>query len=231
MGAGVTDRHGGVSGPPFDTLNLSSRIGDDAAAVVHNRERAADRLGLDPRRVAWMHQVHGNDVAYVREASDGGVPAVDAVVTDVPGLTLAVLAADCVPVLLADPAARLVGAAHAGRPGVAAGVVPALVEALVGRGGRADRMAAFVGPAVCGPCYEVPAEMQDAVASAVPQTRCLTRRGTPGLDIRAGVVAQLAAAGVTQVARDARCTAETPQLYSHRRDGRTGRFAGYVWLL
>lgn len=229
--AGVTDRLGGFSAPPYDALNLGGRIGDDETAVARNREWVADRLGIEARRVVWMHQVHGNDVAYVAGAPSTGAPAVDAVVTDVPGVALTVLAADCTPVLLADPVARVVGAAHAGRPGVAAGVVPALLNSMIERGARADRMAAVVGPAVCGSCYEVPVDMQRAVASAVPQTWCMTRQGTSGLDIRAGVLAQLRAAGVIEITRDLRCTVESPELYSYRRDGRTGRFGGYVWLL
>lgn len=228
--AGITDRRSGVSRQPYDTLNLGHRVGDDHAAVVRNRERAAAGFGLDPQRVRWMHQVHGTDVAYAADAPDGGPPVADGVMTDVPGLALAVLVADCTPVLLADPAARVVGAAHAGRPGVVTGVVAALADAMAGLGARADRMVAFVGPAVCGPCYEVPADMQEAAADAVPQLRCTTRWGTPGLDIRAGVVAQLRAAGVAEIISDPRCTVESPELYSYRRDGRTGRFAGYVWL-
>ncbi|MQA83516.1 MAG: peptidoglycan editing factor PgeF [Streptosporangiales bacterium] len=228
--AAFTDRHGGVSARPYDELNLGGGVGDDPTAVAANRARAAEAFGLDPRQVVWMRQVHSNDVACVDGFPDGRTPRADALVTDVSGLALAVLAADCAPVLLTDPVAGTVGAAHAGRPGVARGVVPALVNSMIARGARPDRMVAAVGPAVCGGCYEVPPDMQQAVASAVPETRCTTRRGTPGLDIRAGVVAQLEAAGITQVTTDRRCTAESPELYSYRRDGRTGRFAGYVWL-
>ncbi|MGI5168860.1 laccase domain-containing protein [Spirillospora sp. CA-253888] len=92
------------------------------------------------------------------------------------------------------------------------------------------RIRAAIGPAACGGCYEVPAAMRDEVAAAVPGSRATTRRGTPGLDIRAGIAGQLADAGVTAVTVDPRCTLETPDLFSYRRDGRTGRFAGFVWL-
>lgn len=225
-----TDRRGGVSAPPYDALNLGGGVGDERAAVIENRDRAAESFGIDPHRVVWLRQVHGNDVAWVDGPSDGRVPRADAVATRTSGLPLAVLAADCAPVLLADSGAGIVGAAHAGRPGVARGVVPALVNTMVAKGARVDRMVVAVGPAVCGGCYEVPPDLQQAVASVVPETRCTTRRGTAGLDIRAGVVAQLEAAGVSSITTDRRCTLESPELYSHRRDGRTGRFAGYVWL-
>jgi hypothetical protein len=89
---------------------------------------------------------------------------------------------------------------------------------------------ALIGPGICGQCYEVPAQLRDEVAAAVPATHCTTRNGTPGLDLRAGIAAQLAAAGVRQVQADGRCTAEDPDLYSYRRDGVTGRFAGLIWL-
>jgi copper oxidase (laccase) domain-containing protein len=109
-------------------------------------------------------------------------------------------------------------------------VVTALVAAMTGEGADPARMRALIGPAICGGCYEVSAQVQERVAAAVPETACRTRRGRPGLDIRAGITAQLASAGITQVADDRRCTAETPDLYSFRRDGRTGRFAGLIWL-
>jgi copper oxidase (laccase) domain-containing protein len=101
---------------------------------------------------------------------------------------------------------------------------------MTGAGADPARMCAIIGPGICGGCYEVPEEMRDAVAAVVPGSGCVTRVGTPGLDLRSGLAAQLAAAGVRQVRIDGRCTAEDPDLYSYRRDGRTGRFAGLVWL-
>jgi YfiH family protein len=158
------------------------------------------------------------------------VPGVDAILTMEPGLALAVLVADCAPVLLADPVARVVGAAHSGRPGTAAGVVPALVERMRERGADPGRMVAVIGPAVCGACYEVPQALRAEVAAAVPDAYATTRDGTPGLDIRRGITAQLSATGVVDVRLDPRCTMETPELFSFRRDGRTGRLAGFIWL-
>ncbi|MFI0484520.1 peptidoglycan editing factor PgeF [Actinomadura sp. 9N215] len=228
VGAAFTGRAGGVSTAPHDSLNLGGAVGDDPAAVLANRRRAAAALGVDPARTVWMRQVHGADVAFVTSPDLPG--PVDAIVTTVPGLALGVLVADCAPVLLADPVAGIVGAAHSGRPGTAAGVVPALLKSMCERGADPARMTAAIGPAACGRCYEVPAEMRDEVAAAVPAAHATTSRGTPGLDIRAGIADQLAAGGVTAVHADPRCTIEDPDLFSYRRDGRTGRFAGYVWL-
>ena len=181
--------------------------------------------------IAWMRQVHGREVRYAGEQWPEREPEVcDAVYTDVRGQVLGVLVADCVPVLLADPDARLVGAAHAGRDGMVAGVVPALVAAMAGAGARPERMRAVIGPAICGGCYEVPAELRDRVSAEVPEANCATSAGTPGLDLAAGVRAQLRAVGLTTVEHDSRCTRESAELYSYRRDGVTGRFAGLVWL-
>ncbi|MCU7825262.1 peptidoglycan editing factor PgeF [Kitasatospora sp. DSM 101779] len=225
-----TTRWGGVSTSPYGELNLGGAVGDDPAAVRRNREIAARELGLDPADVVWMNQVHGADVAVVTQRQPAGqAPTVDAVVTDRP-LALAVLTADCTPVLLADRAAGVVGAAHAGRPGLAAGVVPAAVRAMAELGADPARITAVLGPAVCGRCYEVPAGLRDEVAAIVPAARAETSWGTPALDVAAGVVAQLAEAGVTDVVRSDVCTLESDDHYSYRREQRTGRLASYVWL-
>ncbi len=173
IGAAFSSRVGGVSSPPYDSLNLGLGVGDDPAAVVANRASLAEACGLRATDLAWMQQVHGRRVCYVGAGSSGPAEPADAMFTDVPGQVLCVLAADCVPVLLADPVARLVGAAHAGREGLAAGVVQALLEAMTAAGASAARMRAVTGPAICGGCYEVPDEMQARVAAAV-------RSGTTG---------------------------------------------------
>jgi YfiH family protein len=220
----VTDRYGGVSAPPYAELNLATHVGDDPAAVAENRSRLAAAVGVP---IAWMDQVHGVAVAVV----DGPAhppPTADVLVTTRPGLALGVLVADCTPVLAADPAAGVVGVAHAGRNGLAAGVVPALLEAMT-RAGAAE-LVARVGPSICGRCYPVPAAMQEDVARAVPGARSIAADGSPSLEIAAGVVDQLTAAGVA-VEWLPDCSVENPALYSYRRDGGvTGRYAGLVWL-
>lgn len=223
----TTDRHGGVSAPPYAELNLGDHVGDVPEAVAENRRRLAAALGVGPDRLVLMRQVHGRDVAVVEEPP-AQPPAADALVTATAGLALAVLTADCVPVLLAADGSTAIAAVHAGREGVAANVVGAAVEAMAGLGARPGRMVALVGPAVCGACYEVSAAMADQVAAVVPAARATSRAGTPALDLRAAVVAQLLAAGVQTAEVDPSCTAEVPDLFSHRRDGLTGRIAGVV---
>ncbi|GAA1920064.1 peptidoglycan editing factor PgeF [Streptomyces sodiiphilus] len=226
-----TDRWGGVSAAPYEALNLGGAVGDDPAAVRANRERAAHALGVDPRSVLWLNQVHGSAVAVADGPWPGGAaPEADAVVTARRGQVLAVLTADCTPVLLADPEAGVAGAAHAGRPGLAAGVVPATLEAMVALGAEPARILARTGPAVCGRCYEVPASLRDEVERAVPGSGCDTRAGTPGIDIAEGVRRQLGAAGVQDVKISSVCTLESPDHFSYRRLTVTGRQASYVWL-
>ncbi|XVV34629.1 peptidoglycan editing factor PgeF [Streptomyces sp. CA-100214] len=228
---GFTDRWGGVSAVPYEQLNLGGAVGDDPGAVKANRELAAKSLGVDPDRVVWMNQVHGADVAVVDGPwGDGPVPRVDAVVTAERGLALAVLTADCVPVLLADPVAGVAAAAHAGRPGLVAGVVPAAVRAMAGLGADPARIVARTGPAVCGRCYEVPEEMRTDVAAAEPAAHAETSWGTPAVDVAAGVHAQLERLGVHDLVGSPVCTRESRDHFSYRRDRTTGRLASYVWL-
>ncbi|MBG0856039.1 peptidoglycan editing factor PgeF [Streptomyces spinoverrucosus] len=227
-----TDRWGGVSAVPYEELNLGGAVGDDPEAVRTNRELAAKSLGLEAGRVVWMNQVHGDDVAVVDGPWDSAapIPSVDAVVTRRRGLALAVLTADCVPVLLADPVAGVVAAAHAGRPGMVAGVVPAALRAMMELGAEPDRIVARTGPAVCGRCYEVPEAMRAEVAAVEPEAYAETSWGTPAVDVAAGVHAQLTRLGVRDRAQSPVCTLESGDHFSYRRDRTTGRLAGYVWL-
>ncbi len=221
-----TDRYGGVSGVPFDELNLAVEGEDEPRAREENlRLLLADFAPGD--EVADLHQVHGSRVVV---AGVPGRPEADGIVTDRPGTTLLVRAADCVPVLLADPAVGVLGAAHCGRPGLAAGVVPATVARMreLGAGSIEGAVTAWVGPHVCGACYEVPAAMRAEVGELVPEAVATTSWGTPSLDLGAGVRAQLSAAGVA-VHDASRCTRESADLYSYRRDGiGSGRLAGVI---
>jgi polyphenol oxidase len=206
------------------SLSLGDAAGDavraDALAQVARETGAAPVL---------MHQVHGADVACVESVEEAGrARSCDALVASQPGVALLARAADCVPVLLADPATGWIAAVHSGRPGLAGGVVPAAVAAVRERGG--DPTIAWLGPHVCGACYEVPADLQAQVAEAVPAARSTTSWGTPGLDLGAGVRAQLTAAGIGDVRTIDACTREDASWPSYRRDGDAAtRFAGVIW--
>lgn len=226
----VTTRAGGASRPPYDTFNLGDHVGDDEGDVYANRKRLASELGLAEDKLAWMEQVHGRTATVVDGTETAAAEATDALVTATPGVALVVLVADCVPILLADAEAGVVSAVHAGRVGTRVGVVPAAVEAMRSAGAEVGRIEALLGPAICGDCYEVPAAMAADVEKHVPGAACRTRKGTPGLDLRAGLWRQLADLGVGKIGVDPRCTNEDKTLFSYRRDGTTGRIAGITWV-
>lgn len=175
--------------------------------------------------VASLTQVH-DAVVVEAEGPLTPPPEADGVVSATAGLTLLIRVADCVPVLLADPAVRVIGAAHAGRLGMLRGVVPATIKRMRELG--AGEITAWIGPHICGACYEVPVAMREEVAAVLPASSATTSWGTPALDLGAGVRSQLAAEGVRVV--DAhRCTRESTDLFSYRREGAAaGRQAGMI---
>lgn len=225
---GFTDRLGGVSSFPFGSLNLGGHVGDDPDHVEQNRTAVAESVGLQREQLIFMRQCHGDEVVVVDGPWGGDEPPEsDGLVTTTPGVGLAALVADCTPVLLADPQRGVVAAVHAGRPGM----VQRIVDVAVGRMREAGAQAitAVVGPSVCGRCYEVPAEMRDAAAAVAPESATVSWTGTPAIDVAAGVVAQLRANDVA-VQWVPGCAREDERLFSYRRDGTTGRFAGVVAL-
>lgn len=226
----TTTRAGGVSAPPFDTFNLGDHVGDDPAAVAANRGRLAAAIGLGAHGVVWMHQVHGDRVVMVDGPMDETIDDTDALVTIAPRLALAVVTADCVPVLMADARAGVIAAVHAGRVGAQMGIVTRTVDKMCSAGAHAGDISVLLGPAVSGARYEVPAAMAAEVEDALPGSRTTTSRGTPGLDLRAGIARQLTGLGITAIDVDPRCTVADRRLFSHRRDAPTGRMASLVWM-
>lgn len=219
-----TSARGGEDDAPYAALNLGGHVGQEPHRVLANRALVAAELGVAPDHLLFVDQVHGREVAVVdRPWGEAPVPAADALVTATPGLAVAVLVADCTPVVLRDESVGVVGVAHAGRPGMVAGVVPATVEAMRDLGARDIR--AVVGPSICGRCYEVPEAMRADVAVVAPSAFTWTWSGTPAVDVAGGVMGQLADAGIPATWVPG-CTREDDDLYSYRRDGRTGRFAG-----
>jgi YfiH family protein len=222
-----TDRHGGVSAPPYDSLNLGRSIGDRQTHVDRNLQLVASALGAVSSQIVLMDQVHGSNVTVIDGPGDPS-PRADAMVTTSPRVVLCVRAADCMPVLLADPEAAVIGCVHAGRLGMTSGVVPNALEQMRALG--ATNITAWIGPYVCGSCYEVPATLRAEVADVVPESFAQTSWGTPALDIGAGIRAQLVDAGCSVVDR-ARCTFEDPNLFSYRREGgASGRLGGLIRL-
>ena len=225
-----TSRAGGVSAAPYDSFNLGTHVGDDAADVAANRARLAQILGLPEERFVWMEQLHTNTVTLIDGPSATPVEATDAIVTREKNLALCVLVADCTPVLLSDHTAGVIGAAHAGRMGARNGIVKNTVEAMVGLGAEPSRIQVLLGPAAAGESYEVPEGMALDVEKHLPGSRTRTKKGTPGVDVRAGLVRQLLSLGVTHIDADPRDTITDKDFFSHRREGVTGRQAGVIWM-
>lgn len=242
VGVAFTDREGGFSSGSLGPLNLGRTDVDDLDALRANLAAVRRALGL--ATVISVRQVHGTDVldvdrellgswtgdSWLGASVPGAPPALvaDAMVTRLPGVALAIRVADCLPVLFADPGAGVIGAAHAGRVGLTAGVLPATLARMADLG--AERIIAWIGPHVCAACYEVPAAMRDEVAAVLPAAWATTSWGTPALDLGGAAAVQLEAAGCRVIRVDP-CTRETPTLHSHRRDGEAaGRQAGVVWL-
>lgn len=226
-----TGRFGGVSRPPYAELNLGSASGDDGTAITENFRRVASAFEVEPGALVRVSQVHGRDVHVVGPGTElplRPTPVADALVTTRTDVALCVRAADCLPVLLADPVRGVAGAVHSGRRGLAAGVVPATVQAMRDLG--AGPIIAVLGPYACGDCYEVPEAMRAEVAARAPAAYAETSWGTPSLDVAAGVTAQLAELDC-RVVDASRCTIESDDLYSYRREGPvSGRLAGVVRL-
>ena len=223
----TTLRHGaGVSAAPFDRFNLGSRCGDVPEDVASNRAELSQRFGL-PSPPRWLRQVHGTTVA-VEPGDDE--PEADAAVTRTPGTVLAILTADCLPVVLASEDGNEVAAAHAGWRGLAAGVLEATVVAMQA---APERVLAWLGPCAGPQAYEVGQEVFDAFLGRDPRASAAfvaTRPGHWRVDLYALARQRLLAAGVARVHGGGLCTISDPlRFYSHRRDQRTGRMATLVW--
>ena len=225
---------GGSSRSPYAWANLGSHVGDDPAAVVSNRRALAEALGVPAGAMTFMHPDHGRGVATVSEPTGvtpgAEITSVDALVTSTPGIGLVALAADCVPVILVEPVTGVVAAVHSGWRGLVLDVVGAAVGQMVAAGARAQDVRAHLGPAICGSCYPVPQARADEVAQVRPEAFATAPDGQPALDLRAGIVARLGELGATSTLFGG-CTAEDPGLYSHRRDGLTGRQGGAVSIV
>ena len=194
-------------------------MGDSAETVARNRELLSKITGP----IQFMNQVHGDEVVEVKSIGDD--PTCDALITTVPGIALAVMVADCIPLLLSS--STVVGAVHVGRRGLMNSVAVKAVDAMRKLG--VDQIHAKLGPSICGRCYEVPQELADEVVAKHPAASSLTNNLTPALDLSRALIADLVASGVTYEASTI-CTLENDEYFSYRRHNITGRNAGVVWL-
>jgi len=229
VGAGTTTRAGGVSRGPYATLNLAGHVGDDPAAVAENRARLRAHLGC--RGIQWLDQVHGTTVVHAAGSTVvDPPPSADAVWTTEPGLGLAVLTADCLPVVIAARDGSAAGVAHAGWRGLVGGVV---VELLAAMPCAPEDLAAWLGPAISGDAYEIGEDVAEQVRDLEAASGCLRpgeRSGKHHLDLFRLAENQLRLAGVGEIYPSGVCVAAEPSTYSYRRDGVTGRMATVCWI-
>ncbi len=227
----VTTRAGGISEPPYESFNLAFHVGDTAERVLRNRRRLLNLAGID--QVQWLDQEHGRRVvAASPDTAAGGPITADASWTMARDLGLAVLVADCVPLLLAHEDASVVAVVHCGWRGTVGGVIEATLDALPA---PPRRLIAWLGPGVCGDCYEVGDEVRDALVGDErhvldEQNRRWGERRKWLMDLPALIAAHLRRSGVRRIVASSLCTICDKRFYSHRRDGHTGRFAALIWL-
>jgi YfiH family protein len=221
MGTFFTDRLGGNSSNPYASLNLGDHVGDIPEIVGANRALISEKFGP----TQYMSQVHGNRVTIIEEVTDE-IPTSDALITGIPGITLAVMIADCIPLLLTSAGA--VAAVHVGRKGLLNRVTEKTVEVM--REISDEQISATIGPAICGSCYEVSEEIFNEVTAIHPESASQTPIGTPALDLVKALISDLRKMGIEKIDNQVRCTYESPDLFSYRRDSVTGRQAGLVWL-
>ncbi|CAN2194422.1 yfiH Multicopper polyphenol oxidase (laccase) [Candidatus Nanopelagicaceae bacterium] len=221
MRATFTNRLGGISQGVYSSLNLGDHVGDEASAVLANRQFIEKLNGP----TQFMNQVHGSRIVIIESVTDEQ-PTADALVTGIPGITLAVMVADCIPLLLTSPEA--VAAVHVGRRGLVNEIAIKTLELMREMGAR--DISATIGPAICGTCYEVSQELHDEVVAQFPLAAAQSVSGTPALDLPKALIGSLQSAGVKSITDSKLCTVESEELFSYRRDGVTGRQAGLVTL-
>ena len=220
MPAIFTDRRGGSSLAPYESLNLALHVGDDPASVARNRESLSHAVG----QVQFMNQIHGDAFVVVNKRSDID-PTCDALITTTAGLSLAVLVADCIPLLLSS--ATVVAAVHVGRKGLVNSIALKVIHEMRRLGATAIH--AQLGASICGRCYEIPDALADQVARTHPAAHALTPGGTSALDLPKALIADLVSQSVTYEA-STQCTLENDEYFSYRRHNITGRNAGVIWL-
>ena len=220
MPAIFTDRRAGSSLAPYESFNLAIHVGDDPVAVARNRASLSQAVG----QVQFMNQIHGDAFVVVNQLSDID-PTCDALITTTAGLGLAVLVADCIPLLLSS--STVVAAVHVGRKGLLNSIALKVVHEMRRLGATAIH--AQLGASICGRCYEVPEAMADEVVRTHPAAFALTRDGTLALDLPKALIADLVGQAVTYEASTI-CTLEDQEYFSYRRHNITGRNAGVIWL-
>ena len=210
----------GHSSSPYSSLNLATHVDDISEHVVKNRTQLANQIG---RPIQFLEQVHGNQVVSIEKICEP--PIADAAFTRVKGIALAVMVADCVPILFTSD--EVVGVAHVGRRGLVNGVIAQVAAAL--RHISPTNLTAYIGPHICPSCYEISPDLANEISQNFPEVISQSRWGTPSIDLRSSTIRQLQ---IEEIETNdlSHCTYEDENLFSYRRDQKTGRNAGIVWF-
>jgi len=222
-----TDRYGGVSTPPYDSLNLAFHVGDDQANVIKNRTILQNRLNL--QNIVWMEQVHGDNIQTISSPQSKPIPACDAIITNQPNIALAVMVADCIPILIFDPKRKIIAAIHAGRNGTFLQIAPKTVEVIHKEFGCLPTdIQVIMGPSIHTCCYEI----GDNLAAIVEKNFGKSYMNGRMLNLQKLNQDQLIKANVRKdnIKISSICTCCDPNYFSYRREGITGRFAGVIWM-
>lgn len=229
-----TTRAGGVSQPPWSSLNLGGHVGDEPGHVWKNRKRLADACGLQPGAFGWLNQVHGNDVVGLPPGDITSIPAADASYTRATDIACVILTADCLPVILCDQNGTTVASAHAGWRSLCGGVLENLVASM---GLPGNTLMAWLGPAIGPKAFEVGPEVRAAFIAQNPHAEAAfsplgARDGHFMADIYSLARLRLESVGVENISGGDFCTvADSQRFYSYRRDGQTGRMATVIWKI
>lgn len=228
----TTTRLGGHSLPPYDSFNLGLHVGDDFAAVTANRAQLQEVL---PNQPVWLNQVHGVTVFDADQSNSGAVPTADAAVTVEPNRVLAIMTADCLPILLCDQDAKVVGIAHAGWRGLSAGVIEQTVSEMLKKlGGGSSGIYAYLGPAIGPTVFEVGDDVRSAFVAQYPEDAVAfkpsSNLGKYLADLYKLAKQRLARLGITEVTGGVECTYLDERFYSYRRSQQTGRMASFIWI-
>jgi polyphenol oxidase len=233
IGSCVTTRFGGQSQPPYDGFNLALHVGDNPVDVEANRYVLLEVL---PSQPVWLEQVHGTEVFDADRWQFDQVPVADAAVTTVPGRVLSVMTADCLPILLCDEGARVIGVAHAGWRGLCAGVIEQTVDAMLKKipCQDASTLTAYLGPAIGPTAFEVGSEVRAAFMDLYPEDALafepLPRAGKYLANLYKLATQRLQRLGIKEISGGGECTYLDEKFYSYRRNQQTGRMASFIWI-
>ncbi|SFO99100.1 peptidoglycan editing factor PgeF [Hydrogenimonas thermophila] len=222
-----TNRHGGVSTPPYDSLNLAFHVGDNQENVIQNRKILQNKFNL--QNIVWMDQVHSDNVQTVSSPQTKPLSACDAIITNQPNIALAVMVADCIPILMFDPKRNIIAAIHAGRNGTFLQIAPKTVKVMQKEFGSVPTdIQVIMGPSIHSCCYEI----GDDLASIVEKNFSKNYLNGRMLDLQKLNCDQLIEAQINKnhIKISKICTCCNSDYFSYRKEGTTGRFAGVIWV-